>query len=200
MQKINTLISVKTVFAPFKRLGLCLVVTEPLYFQQVVSGGVQENPLFPLARQPDCLQSRLLVLRNLENHAQFQVRRRCWIVCYFLRSATSVMLTRCLFIKRLSAAGRPRVHALPAGPPPQGASVWPQWNIAPCVSTGWRQTVDHRGKKLHVSACWPPLHTNWSVRVCFSFVTFNPAVSTFTEYDPPNNKDFLNPTVGNLSK
>lgn len=55
---------------------MCLAVKEPPCFQQVFSGGVQENPLFPLARQPDCLQPRLLVLRNLENHAQFQVRHR----------------------------------------------------------------------------------------------------------------------------
>lgn len=63
-------------------------------------------------------------------------------------------LTKWLFIQRLPTAGRPRVHALSAGPPPQGASVQPQWNVAPLVSTGGRQTVSHRGEKLHVSACF----------------------------------------------
>lgn len=71
-------LSVKTgIFCPhvstIRASWMCRVVTEPPCFQQVVSGGVQENPLFPLARQPDGLQSRLLVLCNLENHAQFQV-------------------------------------------------------------------------------------------------------------------------------
>lgn len=52
---------------------LCRVVTEFLYVEQVFGGGVQENPLFPVARQPDRLQSRLLVLCYMENHAKFQV-------------------------------------------------------------------------------------------------------------------------------
>lgn len=52
-------------------------VTGMLYAQQVFGGGVQENPLFPVARKPDSLQSRLLILCYMENHAKFQVCRHC---------------------------------------------------------------------------------------------------------------------------
>lgn len=55
----------------------CSVVTWLLYVEQIFGGGVQENPLFPLAREPDSLQSRLLILCHMENHAQFQVYRHC---------------------------------------------------------------------------------------------------------------------------
>lgn len=44
-----------------------------LYVEQVFGGGVQENPLFPVAGQPVRLQSRLLILCYMENHAKFQV-------------------------------------------------------------------------------------------------------------------------------
>ncbi len=56
---------------------LCRVVTGSLYVEQVFGGGVQKNPLFSVARQPDRLQSRLLVLCYMENHAQFQVCQHC---------------------------------------------------------------------------------------------------------------------------
>lgn len=60
-------------FLTFKWPRMSHVVKELPYIQQVFSGGIQENPLFPMARQPDRLQSRLLILCNLENHAKFQV-------------------------------------------------------------------------------------------------------------------------------
>lgn len=42
--------------------------------KQFFGGGVQENSLLSVARKPNCLQSRLLILYHLENHAKFQVR------------------------------------------------------------------------------------------------------------------------------
>lgn len=48
-----------------------------LYVEQIFGGGIQENSLFPMAREPDRLQSRLLVLCHMENHAKFQVHPHC---------------------------------------------------------------------------------------------------------------------------
>lgn len=48
-------------------------INKVLYVGQVFGGRVQENSLLPMARQPDGLQSRLLILHNLENYAKFQV-------------------------------------------------------------------------------------------------------------------------------
>ena len=55
------------------RLQLCSLLTGFLYVEQVFGGRIQENPLFSVARQPDGLQSRLLILCYMENHAKFQV-------------------------------------------------------------------------------------------------------------------------------
>lgn len=49
------------------------VVIRLLYVKQVFGGGVQENPLFPVARESDRLQPRLFILCHMENHAEFQV-------------------------------------------------------------------------------------------------------------------------------
>lgn len=43
--------------------------------EQVFGGRVQENPLFPVAREPDRIQSGLLILCYMENHAKLQVKR-----------------------------------------------------------------------------------------------------------------------------
>lgn len=87
--------------------------------------------------------------------------------------------TVCLFIQGLSAAGCPRVHALPAGPPPQGASVQSQWCISPCVTSRWCQTVHRRGEMLHVS----PLNFSqsrqfevWCVKMCLFLLTLKQTV------------------------
>lgn len=128
--------------------------------KQVFGGGVQENSLFFVARKPDRLQSRFLVLRHLENHAKFQVWER-----RFLSSSPQMHLVThspdwCLYTsviqsflvwQRLSTTGCPRIHALLAGPSPQGASVQPQRGVSPSPSSGRSQTLVCWGKMLHVS-------------------------------------------------
>lgn len=48
-------------------------INRVLYVEQVFGGRIQKNTLFPVARQPDGLQSRLVILHYLENYAKFQV-------------------------------------------------------------------------------------------------------------------------------
>lgn len=48
-----------------------------LCIEQVSGGGVQENSLFPVAREPDRIQSGLLILCYMENHAKLQVNQHC---------------------------------------------------------------------------------------------------------------------------
>lgn len=64
-----------------------VMVTELLFMEQIFGGGVQENSLFLVARKPDSLQPRLLVLCHMENHAKFQVYQALY---YFSVSKTTV--------------------------------------------------------------------------------------------------------------
>lgn len=70
-------------------------------------------------------------------------------------------LKLCLCVQGLSAAGCPWVHALSAGPPPQGAPVQSERGISPSPTSGWGQTVHRRGQMLHVGP------SNHAVILCF---------------------------------
>lgn len=102
-------------------------INRVLYVAQVFGGRVQENALLPVARQPDGLQSRLFILHYMENYAKFQVNFLRYSCHHNLEQyyCACAYLYKYLFVFRqgLSAAGRPWVYALPAGPPPQGAPV-----------------------------------------------------------------------------
>ena len=83
-----------------------------------------------------------------------------------LRVITECHLKVCLFIQGLSATGCSWVHALPAGPPPQGAAAQSQRGISPSLSSGWGQTLHHRGQMLHVSPSNSAIILFLSVCVC----------------------------------
>lgn len=46
-------------------------INKDFYVAQVFGRRVQENTLFPMARQPDSLQSGLIILHHMENYAKF---------------------------------------------------------------------------------------------------------------------------------
>lgn len=67
-------IAVAIRFSPAPPVGVIVRwINRVLYVEQVFGGRIQKNTLLPVARQPDGLQSRLLILHYLENYAKFQV-------------------------------------------------------------------------------------------------------------------------------
>lgn len=67
-------IAVAIRFSPAPAFGVIVRwINRVLYVEQVFGGRIQKNTLLPVARQPDGLQSRLVILHYLENYAKFQV-------------------------------------------------------------------------------------------------------------------------------
>lgn len=74
-------------------------INRVLYVEQVFGGRIQKNTLFPVARQPDGLQSRLVILHYLENYAKFQVNiHQRKLPSHFITAFIYVNIYVCIYI------------------------------------------------------------------------------------------------------